>query len=68
MKCPNCNATLSCGCQRRTASDGKGCCSSCVSAYEQKLIFNKTGGAPITPAPVSTNNVWGVNRYVNTKK
>ena len=35
--CSNCNATLSCGCQRRTASDGKQVCSGCVNAYEVKL-------------------------------
>ena len=35
--CSNCNTTLSCGCQRRTASDGKQVCSGCVNAYEVKL-------------------------------
>ena len=66
MKCPNCNSTLSCGCQRRQASDGKGCCSSCIAAYEQKLIFNK----PQSTSPVVTSNanIWGVNRYVTPKK
>jgi hypothetical protein len=41
MNCPNCNAKLSCGCQRRTASDGKQVCSSCSPAYEQKLVEQK---------------------------
>lgn len=35
--CANCGAHLSCGCQRRNASDGKQCCENCVTAYEQKL-------------------------------
>jgi hypothetical protein len=35
--CPNCGAALSCGCQRKTASDGKQGCVQCIPAYEQKL-------------------------------
>ena len=62
MKCSNCNASLSCSCQRRQASDGKGCCSSCISLYEKNLITNG-------PSKPSTQpNVWGVNRYVAPKK
>lgn len=37
MNCPNCNSQLSCGCQKRVASDGKQVCSSCLNAYEAKL-------------------------------
>lgn len=35
--CPNCGAALSCGCQRKTASDGKQGCVQCIPAYEQRL-------------------------------
>jgi hypothetical protein len=35
--CDNCGTHLSCGCQRRNASDGKSCCNDCVAAYEAKL-------------------------------
>jgi|TARA_R110002124_G_scaffold132471_2_gene295027 hypothetical protein len=35
--CTNCNAALSCGCQRRVSSDGKPVCTGCVNAYEAKL-------------------------------
>lgn len=35
--CTNCGATLSCGCQRKTASDGKQGCVQCIPAYEQRL-------------------------------
>jgi len=41
MNCPNCNAPISCGCQKRSASDGKQCCSACINAYEQKLANAK---------------------------
>jgi DNA-directed RNA polymerase subunit M/transcription elongation factor TFIIS len=37
MNCPNCNSALSCSCQKRTASDGKQVCSSCLPAYEKTL-------------------------------
>jgi hypothetical protein len=37
MICENCNTQLSCGCQKKTASDGKIVCSSCLKAYEDKL-------------------------------
>lgn len=36
MKCANCGATLSCGCQKRTAPDGKQVCTKCVHSYEAK--------------------------------
>ncbi len=39
--CPNCQTTLSCGCQRQTASDGTMCCDQCIQTYEQKLIATK---------------------------
>jgi|MesohylFT_1024984.scaffolds.fasta_scaffold177125_1 transcription elongation factor Elf1 len=35
--CPNCNARLSCGCQRRQASNGAAACTSCVSSIEEKI-------------------------------
>ncbi len=41
MNCPNCNTALSCGCQKRVASDGKQVCSTCQPAYEQKLAAQK---------------------------
>jgi hypothetical protein len=41
MNCSNCRAALSCGCQKRVASDGKQVCSSCIDAYERKLAEAK---------------------------
>lgn len=39
--CPNCNANITCGCQRRTASDGKSVCTNCQALYEKKLAEKK---------------------------
>lgn len=41
MNCPNCNSQLSCGCQKRTASDGKQVCSTCLALYEKTLAANQ---------------------------
>ena len=32
--CSNCKKTLSCGCQKRTASNGQSGCTSCIAALE----------------------------------
>ena len=49
MNCPNCKAAITCGCQKREASDGKQVCSSCLSFYEKSLINNsKTNQKPNT--------------------
>ncbi len=37
MNCPNCNSKLTCGCQKKVASDGKQVCTNCVTTYENKL-------------------------------
>ncbi len=37
MKCPNCGNTLTCGCQKRVASDGAQVCTSCIASYEIKI-------------------------------
>jgi len=51
MNCPNCNSKLSCGCQKRVASDKKQCCSACVTQYEQNLKKN-----PPPPVPKQASN------------
>lgn len=67
--CSNCNARLSCGCQKRTASDGKGCCSTCINAYEAR-IKGEPKPSQITPTKLNSQviapqrKVWGRDRYV----
>lgn len=57
--CLNCSKKLSCGCQQRKASDGKACCTNCLSAYENTLRLAKTKPAAQPKNP----NVWGNDRY-----
>jgi transcription elongation factor Elf1 len=40
-KCGNCGKALSCGCQKRKASNGAAVCSTCISSYENTQV-NKT--------------------------
>ena len=37
-KCSNCGKTLSCGCKKRTATDGKSCCQDCVNQYNANIV------------------------------
>lgn len=56
--CSNCKKNLSCGCQKRTATDGKSVCSSCITSYEANLTQRKA----ITATQPNTQ-VWGKDRY-----
>lgn len=40
-QCSNCKRNLSCGCQKKTASDGKSVCNSCITEYENKIKNKK---------------------------
>lgn len=40
MICNNCKSKMTCGCQKRTASNGTAVCSNCVMAYENSLKRN----------------------------
>lgn len=35
MKCSNCGATMSCGCQKRTTADGRSGCTKCVGSMQK---------------------------------
>lgn len=41
MNCQNCATVITCGCQKRVASDGRQVCSSCIQQYENKLNSQK---------------------------
>jgi len=45
--CSNCKKSLSCGCQKRKASDGTSVCTNCISAYEKKTNITTTSITPI---------------------
>lgn len=41
MNCLNCGTKLTCGCQKKTASDGKVVCGTCLQRYEDTLKQQK---------------------------
>jgi hypothetical protein len=61
MICNNCRMKMGCGCNKRTASDGKSCCASCINAYELQLKVlkntnpNLPGNNTIAPSNVSSS-------------
>ena len=46
--CLNCRSKLGCACKKRTATDGKSCCVSCLPNYERTLS-QKNGTSGSTP-------------------
>jgi len=51
--CQNCKRTLSCGCQRKTASDGKQVCSYCIDSYQgSKSTSFKSNTKDVSNEPV----------------
>lgn len=62
MNCSNCNARMSCGCQKRRASDGTSCCSTCLAFYEKKLKAEKE-----IKSIQASNNTSGPDRYTLNK-
>lgn len=56
---------MSCGCQKRTASNGTTACSSCINALEDKLKNAKLTATRIasTVQKTAQPNEWGANRY-----
>ena len=55
--CPNCKATLSCGCQKKKATNGVFVCKNCIQSYENSIkVLTNT----IKSAEPKTS---GLNRY-----
>ena len=62
MNCNNCNARMSCGCQKRRASDGTSCCSGCLAFYEKKLQAEKQIKSVNAP-----NKTWSPDSHTANK-
>lgn len=64
--CSNCGAQLSCGCQKRKASNGASVCANCIGRYEANSIQKtiKPLAKPLITTP--QHNSWGPNRYKKT--
>jgi hypothetical protein len=53
--CQNCKAKLSCGCQKRVASNGTSVCTQCLIAYEANLKRPKQVSSGTAPTNISVN-------------
>jgi hypothetical protein len=62
MNCQNCGSKLSCGCQKRVASDGKEVCSTCAANYENQLKLKAHADNQVNKYPLITD----VNKTSNT--
>ena len=60
--CSNCKAKLSCGCQKRTASNGVGVCSNCLPQYEAQLRAAKSNTTQPSNAPTNITTSYNFNR------
>ena len=63
--CLNCKAVLSCGCQRKKASNGTSVCSNCIGAYEKSL---KNQQAPSKSVDSSVLNTFTRQRNKSLQK
>ena len=58
MNCLNCGTKLSCGCQKRVATDGKNTCSICLPAYKTKVKAAKIAGSSVPNTPPNKNIIY----------
>lgn len=58
-KCSNCEAPITCGCQRAVASNGVHVCTKCKARYEELLIATggKVSNAPTNLRIKATRNI-----------
>jgi hypothetical protein len=62
--CPNCKKTLSCGCQRRTATNKAVVCSSCLNSYEKTLKPQESITNPQTLSERGNDRYKNLNKFI----
>jgi hypothetical protein len=53
-QCSNCKSKLGCGCQRKTATDGRSVCVNCAAKYEYDLSL-KNRNKLVQPNPTKSD-------------
>jgi hypothetical protein len=70
--CSNCKKSLSCGCQKRKASNGTMVCTNCISAYEKanrpKSTVTTTHGLPLPVTEWTTEQMQSAVSRLNNFK
>jgi hypothetical protein len=59
MICSNCKSKLSCGCQKRTASNGVQVCSTCLPQFEAQIRAARDSQPSNSPSNIATKFVRG---------
>lgn len=64
--CPNCKSKLSCGCQKRIASNGATVCTMCLASYEASIRKKSSSSTGTDPSNVTIlyNGPGKVNRNI----
>jgi hypothetical protein len=55
MNCQNCGSKLSCGCQKRIASNGREVCGTCVTNFENQLKLKTQSENQVVKPSLSTD-------------
>jgi hypothetical protein len=55
MNCQNCGSKLSCGCQKRIASNGREVCGTCVTNFENQLKLKTQSETQVVKPSLSTD-------------
>lgn len=64
-QCSNCKKNLSCGCQKKKASDGTSVCASCITSYEAQTNKNKSVKSAVKGhIPVNSKKYQTLNKFI----
>jgi hypothetical protein len=67
-QCSNCKKNLSCGCQKKKASDGVSVCNNCIGTYEAKKSsqdpIKKVMNPEVSIIPRNSKRFPGLNNFI----
>jgi hypothetical protein len=66
--CQNCKVKLSCGCQKRVASNGAPVCSNCLANYENSIKSKNAVNTPTPPYTAGSTAPSNVKVFYTPKK
>ena len=64
--CPNCNTQLTCGCQKKKASNGTLVCKSCIFKYEQSIQSNAQPGTVFSDLKNNVGKYKNLQKFIKT--
>jgi transcription elongation factor Elf1 len=64
--CPNCGNQLSCGCQKKKASNGTLVCKSCILKYEQSIKSEDQSNTVFSDLRNNVGRYKNLNKFIKT--